>query len=271
MTLNKLILTQNDCYKAAEHIVPAGIVVHSTGADNPYLHRYLGPDDGIIGKNVYNNDWNRSGVEKCVHAFIGLTEAGNVAVYQTLPWDYRAWGVGTGTKGSYNASHIQFEVCESDTKDEDYFLKAWDAAQELCAYLCGQFGLLPSAIVDHSEAYQLGYASNHADISSWAKNFGKNMDDFRAGVSELLSSGTGTVVPETTESDKTPQFPLLKKGSKGISVRILQTALKLKGYSLSVDGDWGTDTEGAFRAFQTAAGLSVDGICGINSWAVLVS
>ena len=52
-------------------MIPQGIVVHSTGANNPTLRRYIAPDDGIIGKNEFGNDWNRGGLDVCVHAFIG--------------------------------------------------------------------------------------------------------------------------------------------------------------------------------------------------------
>ena len=37
------LLTENDCYKANRKITPAGIVVHSTGANNPYVKRYVQP------------------------------------------------------------------------------------------------------------------------------------------------------------------------------------------------------------------------------------
>ena len=47
MNLHKLILTNNACYKAGKTIVPKGIMVHSTGANNPWLKRYVGPDDGL--------------------------------------------------------------------------------------------------------------------------------------------------------------------------------------------------------------------------------
>ena len=46
MNLNKLILTENACYKAGRKITVKGIMVHSTGANNPCLKRYVGPDDG---------------------------------------------------------------------------------------------------------------------------------------------------------------------------------------------------------------------------------
>lgn len=74
MNLRKLILTENACYKAGRKITPKGIMVHSTGANNPYLRRYVGPDDGLLGVNEYNNHWNRDkpgGRQVCVHAFIG--------------------------------------------------------------------------------------------------------------------------------------------------------------------------------------------------------
>ena len=49
MNLQKLILTKNACYIAGEKIKVKGIMVHSTGANNPNLCRYVGPDDGKLG------------------------------------------------------------------------------------------------------------------------------------------------------------------------------------------------------------------------------
>ena len=37
MNLRQLFLTHNACYKAGRNIVPRGIMVHSTGANNPWL------------------------------------------------------------------------------------------------------------------------------------------------------------------------------------------------------------------------------------------
>jgi N-acetylmuramoyl-L-alanine amidase len=69
-------------------------MVHSTGANNPYLRRYVQPDDGELGKNRYDNDWNRPGLPVCVHAFLGKKAGGGIAVYQTLPWEMRGWHCG---------------------------------------------------------------------------------------------------------------------------------------------------------------------------------
>ena len=117
MNLHQLYLTENDCYKANRWITPKGVMVHSTGAENPNLKRYVGPDDGLLGVNQNNNDWNRSGVGACVHAFIGLLADGSVATYQTLPWNMRGWHCGDDA----NSTHVSFEICEDDLTDPEYF------------------------------------------------------------------------------------------------------------------------------------------------------
>lgn len=186
MNLHKLVLTKNACYKAGKTITPKGIMVHSTGASNPWLKRYVAPDDGLIGKNKYNNHWNQDkpgGRQVCVHAFIGKLADGTIATYQTLPWNHRGWHAG----GIANNTHIGFEICEDGLSDSTYFNKVYREAIELCAYLCTEFGLVENHIICHSEGYKLGNASNHADVMHWFSKHGKNMDMFRAEVKALLS------------------------------------------------------------------------------------
>ena len=55
----------------------------------------------------------------------------------------------------------------------------------------------------------------------------------------------------------------LRKGSRGASVKTLQTALKNQGfYSGKIDGIFGSGTMKAVKAFQRKNGLKVDGIAG---------
>lgn len=216
MKINTCYLTKNDCYVKNQYQRglppeqqdsryrqyyeegPKGIVVHSTGADNPWLLRYVQPDDGRLGRNRYGNDWNRSGVAACVNAFIGRQDNGEVAVYQTMPWDYRPWGVASGSKGSYNDSHIQFEICEDDHRDESYAKACFEAAAQLCAHLCSLYGLGAETIVSHHEAYQRGYGSGHVDPDNWWPKFGLTMDKLRSRVSEILDGGKPSA-PATEE------------------------------------------------------------------------
>ena len=67
-----------------------------------------------------------------------------------------------------------------------------------------------------------------------------------------------------------PDMPLLRYGSRGEAVKILQEKLNAKGYSSgNVDGIFGTKTRAAVISFQKATGLGVDGIVGKLTWAKL--
>ena len=190
MNLRKLILTNNACYKAGRTITPRGIMLHSTGANNPWLRRYVGPDDGLLGVNRHNNHWNQErpdGRQVCVHAFIGRLADGSIATYQTLPWNHRGWHCGRGVRGSGNDTHISVEICEDSLAGADYFRKVYSEAVKLCVYLCGQYGLTEADIISHSEGFRLGIASNHADVMHWFPRHGKSMDSFRADVKKALA------------------------------------------------------------------------------------
>ena len=57
-------------------------------------------------------------------------------------------------------------------------------------------------------------------------------------------------------------YTLIKKGSTGTSVKWVQDMLNHNGYSLTVDGVFGTNTYNAVVSFQKSKGLLVDGIVG---------
>ena len=209
MNLRQLIFTQNACYKAGRTIIPRGIMVHSTGANNPTLKRYVGPDDGLLGKNQYNNHWNQP-MDRlvCVHGFIGKLADGSIASYQTLPWNWRGWHCASGAKGSGNDTHISFEICEDDLTNPAYFTAVYKEAAELCAYLCKEYGLNETNIICHSEGYKLGIANNHGDVMHWFPKHGKDMDTFRTDVQRLLASDGS---PEATKPSKLPEAPIEPK------------------------------------------------------------
>ena len=187
MRLYKALLTRNDCYLRGRTIRPRGVMVHSTGANNPYLRRYIAPDDGRLGTPSPRH-WNQGGVGACVHAMIGKLADGSVTVYQTLPWNMRGWHCGR----SGNDTHIAFEICEDSLTDKGYFQATYQAAVELTAYLCRRFNLNPLAdgvVLCHSEGYARGIASNHADVMHWWRKFGVSMDNFRRDVAAALDGG----------------------------------------------------------------------------------
>lgn len=205
MKLYKCLLTENRCLKTNRTIKPKGIMVHSTGANNHYIRRYVQPLGhdvpnaydpnreellNLLGVNKNHNDWNRSNIDACVHAFIGRLNDGSVGVVQTLPWDHRGWHAGTGASGrSANDTHISFEICEDGLTDSLYFWDTYTIAAELCAMLCRQFDLDPmgdGVIICHQDGYKRGIASNHGDIYNWWPKFGYSMVGFRDLVKEIM-------------------------------------------------------------------------------------
>ena len=203
LTIYRMFFKDSDCYRSGTRQTSRGVQVHSTGANNPNLRRYVQPDDGRLGRNTNGNSHNRPGMDVCASAYIGKMEDGTVAVYQTLPWDMRCWISGKGGNGNANRlGYIGFEICEDDRKDLNYFNQAvMGAAVNLTAHLCQIMGVHPDdvlesyaegdalAVMDHRELAARGLASNHADITHWLRVFGKRMNDFRREVQAAMDEG----------------------------------------------------------------------------------
>lgn len=274
LVIRRLFFTNTDCYKRAPIQDQVGVQVHCTKSGNPYLKRYVQPNDGLLGKNRYNNSHNRPGLTVCANAYIGKLDDGTVAIYQALPWMQRCWLSGSGSKGSkQNANklgYIGFEVC-CLLSDKDYFYDAvMDKAVKLVAYLCQTLGIDPDdktvcgkAVMDHSELHRNGHANNHADITNWLKVYGLNMNDFRNEVKKVLKEGIKVEYVDAKPEDGGRR--MLKKGDVGEDVKELQ---KLLG--IDVDGAFGMETKRAVQKFQKDHGLTADGIVGPKTWAELL-
>lgn len=87
------------------------------------------------------------------------------------------------------------------------------------------------------------------------------------------SNDNNDIVPDVNLSN----CPTIRKGDKNHYVTLLQTYLKKLGYNLGtygenndgIDGDFGSKTQTAVRAFQKKVNIKVDGICGPNTWEAL--
>lgn len=100
------------------------------------------------------------------------------------------------------------------------------------------------------------YQLNYNKISG----YGRPKYDVSKVVENITKGGTCTM-----------ELNVLKKGSKGNSVRALQMLLNGNGYSCGlVDGDFGAGTHGAVVKFQQAQKLDMDGIVGAQTWGKLL-
>ena len=81
------------------------------------------------------------------------------------------------------------------------------------------------------------------------------------------SGATQPVGPSTPTSYT--ERPTLRIGDQGADVRYLQERLNAHGHSLTPDGFFGRQTQGAVRSFQASRGLTADGIVGQATWRAL--
>ena len=271
------MMTQSTCYRGTRKFTPKGILWHDTGANNPNLKRYVQPDDnapdraeliGKLGKNQYNNDWNHIDRQAGMNCWVGKLADGTVTTVQTMPWNYRPWGCGSGLKGSCNDTHIQFEICEDGKNDRAYLEAAYREACEITAYLCKMFGIDPKGTIDykgikvptilcHQDSYKLGLGGNHSDIYDWFPQYGKSMETVRSDVAAILAGGGDTAQPMVKTG--------LSKGDSGSTVKTMQKMLIACGFSCGpdgADGDFGKNTVAGLTDFQKSAGLTADGVYG---------
>ena len=272
MKIIQALLTKNPYYTAGRKITPQGLMLHSVGCAQPSAE--------VFTKRWNSEDYTRA----CIHAFI---DANTGDVHQTLPWEYRAPHGG----GAVNNTHIGVEMCESSyikyigTSDRFTIIdkeKAWahcttayKSAVELFAYLCKKYGLDPIAdIISHNEGGKRGIASKHSDPEHyWTQlGIGYTMAGFRQDVKNAMNGKITVTISKKEDNDM--GYPVLKKGSKGDDVKMLQKLLIVSGYSCGkagVDGDFGNGTEEAVEKFQKDFKLTVDGVAGAETFEALVN
>ena len=179
-------------------------MLHSVGCSQP-------------NATVFVNLWNKSSYSSaCVHGFI---DANTGDVYQTLPWDHRAWHCGSGARGSGNNTHIGVEMCEPATikytggasfvctdiaNARAATERTYKSAVELFAFLCKRFNLNPLAdgvIISHHEGCLRGIASNHGDPEHlWNQlGIGYTMDGFRKDVAAAIGGNSDITITDNVE------------------------------------------------------------------------
>ena len=93
------IATQNGAWRSGRKINPDGSVNHSVGCAQPSV-------------DVFFNLMNKTSAGWGVNALLGDFHKGEGRIILALDMNTRPWGCGSGPKGSWNNSKIQWEVCE---------------------------------------------------------------------------------------------------------------------------------------------------------------
>ena len=268
----KSFLTKNRCYQAGKKITVKGLMLHSVGCPQPSAEAFV-------------SSWDNAQIEACVHAFID----GNTGdVYQTLPWNHRGWHCASGSKGSGNNTHIGVEMCEpasikytgganftcSDpAAAKEVVKRTYNAAVELFASLCDQYGLDPLAdgvIISHREGHARGIASNHGDPEHlWTRlGTGYTMDSFRKAVSEAMEGRTSIMGEAVATSQQMIEY------IKAVNPEVPQSVLDMiplylsEGIAEGVRGDIAFAQScletGNFTFRDTAVTLDQNNFCGMG-------
>lgn len=225
------------------------IVIHYTGND--------GDSDESNGKYFHNNV-----VKASAHYFVD-----DDSITLSVPEEYAAWSVGGSRYGDYlktggarlygsvtNANSINIELCDSTKNGVIKPNKATiDNALELTQYLMNKYGIPQANVV------------RHFDVN------GKHCPAYWMNNSDWISEFWGRLTEQRKTIDVS-SYPTLKKGNKGNYVVILQTYLNALGFnSGTIDGDFGSNTLKAVKAFQSAKKLTADGIVGKKTWNALLN
>lgn len=182
--------TNNGAYTSGRTITPKGCVNHSVGCAQPKV-------------DVFFNNMNKSSAGWGVNALLGDFHLGEGRIILALKWNGRPWGCGAGSKGSWNNSKVQWEICEpaghtyaggtminyNVQKNQEYFNRMWKMIVAWNVYLVKKFNYPISGISDHAESYRAGYGSNHSDVGQWWPKHGKSMDALRKEVQAIIENG----------------------------------------------------------------------------------
>ena len=181
--------TDNGAYQSGRKINPQGCVNHSVGCAQPSV-------------DVFFKSMNKSSAGWGVNAILGDFHKGDGRILVVLPLDTRPWGCGSGSKGSWNNTKVQWEVCEPAghtyaggtmiaydvAKNQLYFDRMWKMLVAWNVYLVKKFGYDINGISDHAESYRAGYGSNHSDMGQWLPKHGKSMAALRQEVQAIINN-----------------------------------------------------------------------------------
>lgn len=195
----------------------------------------------------------------------GIDKDGRVGLY--VEEKNRSWCSSSST----NDQRAVTIECASDTTEPYAFRDVvYQTLIKLCVDICNRNGkkkLLWLGDKDKTLNYSPASDEMVLTVHRWFANKSCPGNWMYARMGDLAEKVTAALGGETT-----PVKAGLRKGDKGEAVKTMQTMLIACGYSCGpdgADGDFGKNTLAGLKAFQKAAGLTVDGVYGETDEAAL--
>ena len=192
---------------------------------------------------------------------LGLWRPGHVGVYvgNGMEVDARGdeYGVCYEAIGGYNNWTYWFKLAAVS-----YVTNGWESFNgSYYYYENGEYIVNTSRTIDGTTYYfdsQGRSSKTPSDTSSSSSSSSSSGSDNSSGSSSSSASNSSD---NQSSSSNAPS--VYKNGSSGAEVKKIQQRLADLGYyNGAIDGNFGDATEEAYKAFQKAAGLTVDGIAG---------
>lgn len=247
---------------------------------------------------VVHNTYNDAAAKNEISYMIGNNNkvsfhyaVDDVEVVQGLPENRSAFASGDGGKGQGNLYGIHVEICYSKSGG-DKFIKAEQNAAKFIADGLKAHGWGIDKVKKHQD-FADKYCPHRTLDMGWQRflnmvqaNLDGNQtvvtptpqpsqpvkpsgyDEWVARLQQELNSqfNRGLTADGLKGPNTLNACPTVKKGAKGNVTRLIQERLNSVGFSLGVDGIFGTATYNAVKVFQRNRGLSQDGIVGKNTW-----
>ena len=165
--------------KGIKKMTPKGIIIHSSGFEQPYLWYFIQPSNSnpnksqilnTIGVNKKHTDYNHTRRLINYHYWIGKDSNNNIQTIKAFPNDFKI-------KDNY----IHICLLEDDLNDKKYALQIVSELIQLCVHLCKEFHWNENNVLGHSEISSL------PDANYWLKKYGYDIDTIRQIIKNLTN------------------------------------------------------------------------------------
>lgn len=196
---------------------------------------------------------------------LGLWRPGHVGVYvgNGMEVDARGdeYGVCYEAIGGYNNWTYWFKLAAVS-----YVTNGWESFNgSYYYYENGEYIVNTSRTIDGTTYYfdSQGRSSKTPSDTSSSSSSGNSSSSSSGSDNSSGSSSSSASGSSGNQSSSSNAPSVYKNGSSGAEVKKIQQRLADLGYyNGAIDGNFGDATEEAYKAFQKAAGLTVDGIAG---------
>jgi peptidoglycan hydrolase-like protein with peptidoglycan-binding domain len=210
-----------------------------------------------------------------VSSHVGIDDKlGKIGEYVTR--GNKAW-----TQGNANPVAVAAELCGfaswSESTWRNSHANMLNNAARWVAEESGKFGI-PITKLSASQAQGSGRGvCQHRDLGTWGGNHsdcgnGFPMDYVLSMAVDMFGGGGGSTTPPPSTGEKAPPLHVdyfsQSHNSTCGDVQVWQAQMSGRGWTISVDGDFGPQSDNVCRQFQSEKGLSVDGMVGPQTWEV---